>query len=371
MTDFNVSCIRINRVEPHPNADRLELVFVEGWQCVVSKGSFKVGDVGLYIPIDAVLPRDVELMIFPPDSKVKLHQSRVRTIKLRGHISQGLLVKPEEVGIKEPFMCADWGPELGIVKYEPKTPDVRSQYGLMKPKRHRNEHFKEYTDISNYKNHPTVFEERDIVVVTEKVHGTNFRAGWLPRTRNSWWQKIVAYFQPWEFCYGSRRVQLQRKMLYNGFYSTNVYGKIVRQYALETRIPKGYVVYGEIYGDGIQKGYTYGCPAGEHKLAVFDVTHVEEDDPPGTIAQRYLDYTEFHLFCKAYDFPRVPVLWSGFAIASVLNSLADGPSELWRQEIREGIVIKPLKEAFDGSIGRKILKRISDDYLLRDQSDNH
>src|ERR1035437_10100495 len=89
---FAVTVEDVKSVGLHPNADRLEIATVRDWQVVVQKGAFKVGDVCVYFPIDSILSPDIEERIFGTDSKIKLNKSRVKTIKLRGAISQGLCV---------------------------------------------------------------------------------------------------------------------------------------------------------------------------------------------------------------------------------------------------------------------------------------
>ena len=91
MNDFRVEVVEVDEVLEHPNADRLEIAKVKGWQCVVGKDSFAAGDKGIYIPIESILPEELEAKIFGT-SKVKLSKHRVKTIRLRGAVSQGLLV---------------------------------------------------------------------------------------------------------------------------------------------------------------------------------------------------------------------------------------------------------------------------------------
>ena len=194
MSTLKAEICRIEKVENHPNADRLEIVQVKDWNCVVSKNSFSEGDLCLYIPIDSILPEELEKKIFGEDSKVKLHKHRVRTIKLRGVISQGLIIEPEKIGI-----CAKEGQDLtsylGITKYEPPE-ELPSVYGTCNKikKRYINSNFHKYTDISNIKNYPKVFEDGEGVYISEKLHGSSFRAGWVRNEANTIWKKIKKLF---------------------------------------------------------------------------------------------------------------------------------------------------------------------------------
>ena len=167
MSTLKAEICRIEKVETHPNADRLEIVQVKDWNCVVSKNSFSEGDFCLYIPIDSILPEELEKKIFGESSKIKINKSRIRTIKLRGIISQGLVIKPEEVDIFGAKEGQDFTSQLGITKYEP-SDELPSIYGTCNKikKRYINSNFHKYTCIENIKNHPRVFEDGESVYIS-------------------------------------------------------------------------------------------------------------------------------------------------------------------------------------------------------------
>lgn len=368
MSTFKVEIVEIGSIERHPNADRLDIVHIKNtdWQCITGRDSYKLNDRVIYIPIDSILSHEVESILFPPDSKVKLHNSRVKSIKLRGAISQGMIVSPETLGLKNVKVGNDVAQKLGIKKYEP--PVTHGGHGLgnvqRAAKKHSNPYFHKYTGIENFKNYPKIFNEDEEIIATEKIHGTNFRAGWVTFHADTLWKKIKKFFgkaPKYEFVYGSHNVQLQSKFLYTGFYDKNVYSEAVKNYNLKESLPPNVVIYGEIYGDGIQKGYTYGCLPGERKLVVFDIQ----------IDGQYIDHDKFILFCQDYKLPYIPILYRGLYNTTTLKTLATGNSILVpSQKTIEGIVIRPVKE-FKCYIGRKILKLINEEYLLNDQTDFH
>ena len=94
MSTLKVEIVKIDKVEHHPNADRLDLLTIKGWQVVAGRDNYEEGDLAIYFPIDSVLPPIVKSRLFPPDSKITLTNNRIRTIKIRGAISQGMLAKP-------------------------------------------------------------------------------------------------------------------------------------------------------------------------------------------------------------------------------------------------------------------------------------
>jgi RNA ligase (TIGR02306 family) len=390
MSSFGVKITKIKAIEQHENATALEIARVYDWTVVVRKGEFKPGDRVVYIPVDSILPTELENKIFPIGSKIKLRNSRVRSIKLRGAMSQGMIIDPTAPDLDLPkmnledYLEVDISDKLGIIKYEPPVNDL-PWHMKVKSKKKGNPEFKKYTDIENFKYYDRLFQDYEPVYVSEKLHGTSFRAGWFPMKADTIWKRIKDYFgflPKWEFCWGSRTVQIQVKGTHQGFHDEtqgvnfdDVYTKMVAQYDLKNRIPIGYAIYGEIVGDGIQKGYTYDCGPGEHKLYLYDVMN--------TTTGYYLDYykdgyegqeiTEdmFPVMCYAMGLERVPELYVGPFNANIINKLRCGPSTFKSQPVSEGIVIKPMVEKVC-SIGRKVLKYINDDYYLqKDGSDFH
>lgn len=366
MSELIVEVCQIEDIIPHDNADRLEIALIKGWNCVVQKGKYQKGDSIVYIPIDSILPTNLENLLFPPDSKVKLHNSRVKTIKLRGAISQGLIVGLKTLGVEGTPIGTNVAKLLNIKKYEPPAAlSPQSQCNQIKRK-DKNPDFREYTDIQNFKHYPDLFKEDDEVVVVEKIHGSNWRSSLLPFHANTLWKKIKKFFRltpQYEFCYGTHHTQLQYKRFYGGYYKDkgNIYWEMVKKYDILNKIKPGETIYGEVYGDGIQKGYNYGCGPGIRELVIFDVN----------VNGRFLNYEELRQWCLERDLQMPSLLYKGPWDPEIVKKCAVGDS-IFRpdQKIREGVVIRPIKEE-TCKIGRKILKLINDAYLLGNQTDFH
>jgi RNA ligase (TIGR02306 family) len=381
-SDLIVEVVKILSIDEHPNADRLELATVKGWQCVVQKGVFKTGDKVLYIPIDSMLPHDLEASLFPPESKIKLRNHRVKTERIRQAISQGLVITLDEAGLESDIKVGtDVKERLNITKYVPPIKHHPMFHGRKASKKETNPEFHKYTSINNIRNFNKVLADYNMVVGTEKIHGTNFRAGWVKRNLDTWWKRLwLRWKKLWfralsiiqsptthkspeyEFLYGSHNVQY--KKLGGGapkgsFYKTNVYQETVETYSIKEKLSYGEVVYGEIYGDGIQKGYVYGCGPNIRKLVVFDVM----------IDGKYLDYSEAIKFCRERDLPFVPLLYIGPPDKDQIDNITRGPSTLSAdQPVREGAVFKPVHESwFYG--GRTVFKSINQEYLLGKYAD--
>lgn len=362
MSTLIVPILKIEKIVPHPNADRLEVVQIDGWECIVGKDQFKVGDKAVYFPIDCVIPNDLEEVMFA-NSKVKPHHGRIKTIRIRGQISQGLLYSANKLLTKDYAEKTNVAEVLKIKKYEPPAPTWAGMSGPSNKAKVRtgNKNFKRYTGIENVKWHTALFKETDQVCVTEKIHGTNFRAGWVAVT--GWWPKLLAkvnLHSGYEFVFGSHNVQLKPRE------GGGVYQEITERYDLKNKLKHGEVIYGEIYGDGVQKGYAYGLKS-QTELVAFDLM----------VDGKFVDTYRFMAECWNKDIPQVPNLYRGPYSKALLEKYTQGPSVLDpKTKVREGCVIKLLNEGLkvEGTeevLGRKIVKSINPEYLLGDQTDYH
>ena len=124
----------IDEIRSIPDADAIECAVVGGWTVVIKKGEFKVGDVAVYFEIDSWIPTELAPFLSngqEPRAYDGIQGERLRTVKLRGQLSQGLLLRywdfPKVVeafhktrlASDEPFDVTEI---LGIVKYEPPVP---------------------------------------------------------------------------------------------------------------------------------------------------------------------------------------------------------------------------------------------------------
>ena len=364
---FKVPLTEIVDIIPHPKADRLEVAVIYGFQVIVQKDRYKVGDEVIYVPIDSILPQNIEDKLFPSESKIKLTKHRIRQIKIRGLASQGMIIDPLE--IKEFVDTAhhqvedDLAKELNITKYEP--PQAHHPVigvTTKKEKAFENKNFHKYGGLDNIKWYPQLFKEDEIIVLQEKIHGTNARAAIMPFQANTLWKKILKFFNMHptsEFCYGSNNVQLQNKSNHTGFYGEDVYGQVFKQLNVKDKLKFGETIYGEIYGEGIQKNYTYGCKSGERKFVLFDVRVLQAD---GT--HKWLSPDEVSAFAKERGFDMIPEVYRGpYKNLEFIKSFTTGNSVLApSQKVREGVVVKALTE-YDQHGHNRALKVISEDYL--------
>jgi RNA ligase (TIGR02306 family) len=151
MATFSITVLPI-KIEPHPNADALEVARVGDYRSIVRKGSFTNGDMIAYIPEGAVLPEDLIAELGLTGKLSGSSCNRVKAVKLRGVLSQGLCY-PARKGWKR---GQDVTAELGIHKYEPVIP-AGFQGELMSVGGSRTFKY----DIENIKNFVITYDEGD------------------------------------------------------------------------------------------------------------------------------------------------------------------------------------------------------------------
>lgn len=348
---------KIERIEEHDNADRLSIAFTDvfDWPVVIGKDSFKVGDKVVHFPVDCVLPGDLEELILG-NTKFKLKRGRIRAIKIRGTVSYGILVPINK--LREKFFVPndndkDLTNHLGCHKYEPPVKGQSINVGGKKTFKRRNRNFTKYFDMNHLQNCKGVFKDEDTVIVTEKLHGTSFRAGWVKRDAITITEKLILKLRKlfsknsiWEFVYGSRNVQLQDQR------QQDIYAEMVKKYKLK-RLPKDIVVYGEIIGPGIQNNYQY---TKEHELFIYDVKE------NGT----YVDYGHKQRVVGLLNLKPVP-----FLITNTWENMKNNLNAFWERSsildpsltVIEGVVIETTTEQICRH-GRKKVKLLNPEYLL-------
>lgn len=143
----------IDEIRPIKDADAIECAVVLGWQVVVKKGELKVGDKCVFFEIDSILP-DKEIYRFLGEPRKDYNGYRLKTMKLRGQLSQGLVLPLELFNFEQDYeVGTDLTQELGIRKYEPPIPEeegAKSSGGVWEiPK----------TDEDRYQSNPELVEQ--------------------------------------------------------------------------------------------------------------------------------------------------------------------------------------------------------------------
>lgn len=322
MSTHRVEVVRLGPVEKHPNADTLGIVAVWGYTAIVRLGDYVEGDLVAYIEPDYVVPLDRPEFAF-------LRDSRIRAKRLRGVWSQGLIIRaPEGAAEGDDVMEL-----LGIVRYEPKVRYNRFGAASGPPIGSEPAHatlacLSKY-DLENLRRYNSAFEHGEPVHVSEKIHGANgrfaFRDGrmwygsrsqWWKPDVESWWSAAAAQ-HPWivEWCEANQDA----------------------------------VLYGEVFG---VQDLAYGLKPGHLGFAAFDVFR----------NGHFVDAIDFEGELEASK--RCPSWFTTFDL-DALAEASRSDSWLTPGQVAEGIVVKPLRERFERSVGRLALKLVSDRYLER------
>lgn len=360
-----VTVQRISEIISHPNADRLEIARVLGWKCVVKKDDFKVGDFVLYFEIDSFLPIREEFAFL--EQYKRLHPItnqegyRIKTIRLRGYISQGLVMsidtfKDIKINYIEDYDVSDL---LNVIKYEkvdytyidsngkPRTrkvgisPDAKGLYPAFIPK----------TDEVRVQSIIKIIKKYEGVqcYVTEKIDGISY----------------TSYKYETDFGVCTRHLELKRL-------DKNAYWEITRKLDIESKLMnynKNIAIQGEMYG-------FFGSAINGNKLkqsdvhlAIYNIYLIDE--------LRYLSYDEMKKLTKEWELETVPLITENYNLTSSIDELVDlatRKSIINPDTYLEGIVVRPIKPIIDeymfcvgGSNGSGNLsfKVLNPEYLIK------
>lgn len=354
-TEHDCTVIKIGPIAKHPDADALSITEVDGRPCIIRTGEWAEGDIAVYVPIDSVVPtRDARFAFLA--SKAKSDGSyRVRAMRLRGVFSMGLLIRPTEDDLLEAegivhthglipdfdrglpaIVGVNLRAHLGITVYEGPEEGNSIEAGQME----RDPGFLPVYDIESLRKWQRVLADGEEVVLTEKVHGANGRFAF--HQGRLWVATRTTYRKPVdELGEGS------------------MWSKVAADLDLERRLSAfpGFAVYGEVYGQVQDLKYGVGVGGRGARLVVFDILEIA--------TRRWLDYDEQLAMAAAMGLPTVPMLYRG-PWSPELMSHAEGATVLGNgAHVREGFVLRPVKERVHLRLGRVLLKMHGQGYLLR------
>ncbi|MEW2623090.1 RNA ligase (ATP) [Streptomyces sp. NPDC048106] len=335
-------------VHDHPNADALELAQVGLYRAVVAKGVFRTGEVAVYIPEQAVLPEGLIEELGLTGRLAGTAADRVRAVRLRGELSQGIVCRPKALADVDLAAAAaagtDFSERLGITKWVPPIPPTMNGEVEAAPE------LLPWVDIENIQRYPDIFTPGEPVVLTEKLHGS---ACLLTYVADEGRVHVSSKG------FGAKSLALREDPRNLYWRAVHAHGVAEAAARLAERLGARRVgVFGEVFGAGVQD-LTYGADGRRETLgyAAFDLS-AEID---GTV--RWLDTALLE-----GELPVVPRLYSGpYDIERVL-SLASGRETVSGRglHVREGVVIRPSTERYSPVTGgRAIAKAVSPAYLTR------
>lgn len=418
--NHQANIVRISNILPHTNADTLELIHIDGYQVVVKKGSFKVGDLGVYIQPDSIVPQTepfrfiwepyingpdkcqhVDSIVATNDQEVCTRcyaqtvngvtqlpekRRRITVRKFRKEWSEGLLLPitdfaatisycddvPEGVTLFDDATITicyegdDISALLGVTHYDPdKGRESTTGENASAPKRSRwPRSFRGWVYFLLSKlgfHNDTYGSDRESCSFSVPYYDVKNYKHYGDIFEVGEMVNIT------EKVHGSnaRYVFLDGKMyagsrtLWKSPQSKCVWRKALEQNSwIEEwcRAYPGYVLFGEV--TPTQPGFDYGCRDGQVKFLMFDILNLEGE---------WVDYDKWNDFRLSGEWRKVPQLYYGPYQDDHLHRIVDGPS--WVQgakHIREGIVIRSATEKQVPGVGRKQLKLVSNAFLEKD-----
>ncbi|OFX47165.1 MAG: RNA ligase [Bacteroidetes bacterium GWA2_30_7] len=308
----NLASIQIiKELIPIEGADAIEIAAVLGWRVVVKKGEFKIGDKCIYCEIDSLMPNRPEFEFLKPRAM------RIRTVRLRGQVSQGicfpLTLLSIDTKIEEGLDVTEI---LGITKYEAPIPaslsgKVKGSFPSFIPK----------SDETRVQVLQTVLDKYNGITcyVTEKLDGSS----------------VTYFIKNGEFGVCSRNLELLET-------EENTFWKVARQLDIENKLRtlnRNCAIQGELIGENVQSN--------KYKLRGQTVKFFNFFDID---KRQYVSFSEFKQLFKKLDLDIVPIIDENYSLTNDIESLVKtsvAKSVLNLEAWREGIVIRPLTETID------------------------
>ena len=303
--NYTCTVVEIKNLFPIEGADKIQRCNINGNDVVVSK-DVNVGDKMLYFVSGTKLNKDYCSKNNLYDNKefnenkevrgfISYKQSRVKAIKLKGVISDGILMPLTSIfvlGVNYSFNVGDEFNSInGIILCEKYVVvDTQQQYNTQNNKKKEKgklinriieNQFRFHIDTSNLRKNIHDINPNDIIGIHKKKHGCSaIYSNILVKKQLKWYEKLAKKLglniidTEYDIIYSSRRV-IKNNNTGNSYYKTDIWGDVKKE--IEHLIPKNWTIYGEILGfesDGkyIQKDYDYGCKQGEHKFYVYRIT---------------------------------------------------------------------------------------------------
>jgi RNA ligase (TIGR02306 family) len=344
----------ISKIEPIEGADQIEKATILGWQLVVKKGDFKVGDNCCYFEIDSFLPIKPEFEFLRKACLKKLEDGtegfRIRTIRLRKQISQGLAM-PLSILLEVPGIHyygsievgTDITEAMGVMLWQPPIPAdlkglIKGPFPSFMPKT-------DETRVQVLQAVLTRYKGKECYV-TEKVDGAS----------------CTVYLYNGEFGVCSRNLDLKES-------EGNAFWKAVREAKVEEKMRKSFIgnwaIQGELLGAGLQENRLH---IEGKKILWFNVFDIDRF--------KYLNFREFQ-FCmnKQLELETVPIITEEYDLDDNIENLVKmsiGRSLIYPKAWREGIVIRPIEEMIDLQMssefnnGRVSFKVVNPEYLIEE-----
>jgi RNA ligase (TIGR02306 family) len=325
-TDFHVEVAPVINITKHPNADTLSIGDCCGAPVIFRTGDYVEGQLAVYIPIDAVVPEGD-----PRWEHLGKHR-RIKAKRIRDIYSQGILTQADPswpVGF-------DAREALKIEKYEPALPAHFGTNGANL----RDPGFMPVYGVESYRRFKGAFNDHnEEVVMTEKIHGANAR-----------------YLHVGGQLYCASHYNYKQEDPTDQWWAAAIKYNLAEKLAT---IP-GIALYAEVFGQ--VQDLRYGAKQGELFLRFYDAMD--------SATKRWYDYDELVALVTSLGLDMVPELYRGPWSPTKAVTLCEGQSTIpGADHMRKGLVVKPVINRYERTLGRVNLKVVGQMYLLRKQKD--
>ena len=345
-SNYRAKVVRIERLEPHPNADKL-LIAVVDYQRIIVGLDTKIGDLFIYFPLECQINGEFISFIngysdpnLNRDKTKKQFFSgkrRVKATRLRGELSEGYLHPAISFNdflvdskIKFQISERDLGVEFDSVgdllicnKYiikEKGLPSVKKEKEAKVLERLIDGQLRLHKDTENFKRNLHKVGPEDIISCSYKIHGTNFSfAKVLCKKRLKWYEKVlkkigvnIVDFE-YDWVAASRRVvkSLESAGEKAHFYEYDLWSEAMHR--IKDKIEDGIILYGEIAGSlasgsFIQKNYDYSAKPNDYRIFVFRMTYTDHKGKVFEFTRPQIDR-----YCKKYELETAPLFYYGKA----------------------------------------------------------
>ncbi len=363
MSDWFPQVVKVEQVINHPNADALDVVTVLGdYPVIVKRGEYKAGDLACYIPIDSIVPDIQDYYFLCPKTYEKYEENGevkqrqvglkypvgsvpekyrvIKAKKIRNVYSQGMLVAVPNCSLSLGDSVVEI---LSLTKWEEVEED-----NIPNAKRMRGGNAEKapegwsipYYDIEGLRKYIACLNVDEEIVLTEKLHGSNA-----------------------SFCHDGERLWVKSRNFYKKMDPDDSWWDIAIRYDLESKLSKfpNYVFFGEIYGQ--VKGFRYDCEIIDGKMPTkirfFDIWDVK--------MCRYVDYDQFITMISSLELLPTPELYRGvWKGKEEMYPYAEGLTTLGGKHIREGFVLRTVKERFEPKLNSRMqVKLVGEAYNLQ------
>jgi len=370
--NYCATIVKITNINSLTNCDNISSTIIFGNQVIISN-AINIDDLGVFFPVESCIAqpflahnnlyRDKFLNInYGKEMAGFFDQSgRVKCVKLRGHKSEGFWIPIESLlfipnfsrtdikeGIEFDYIDGIKICEKYVLKHiqEPISKKDKLNNRITRFNKIIDNQFRFHIDTEHFGKNLHKFEIKDLITITEKLHGTSFIVSNILCNRKLTWKDRIAKFfgaeirnVEYDNIYASRKM-IKNPYLYesnhSNYYTVDVWKTINDE--LKSYLEKGMTLYGECVGflnDGgaIQKKYDYGCKPKQHENYIYRITTTNED---GKVFE--WSFIQIKQWCKKIGLKSVPLHYYGTIENFLIKYNINFSDNNWKEQFNNKLV---------------------------------